>query len=137
MSEELPALANLLRHPQGRHGAFAAAKYSTAAGFVERPFPAMTDPLRQQHGAQGWFQAVWGKAHKKSRNTDADQARRAKIADAKRGEKRPQSVVDALRKTNLGNDLSAETRAKLSKAHRQRGTMPLVCRGMPTKMLCC
>ena len=83
-----------------------------------------TRKLRQEHGAQEWFQAARGKAHEKSRNAKADQSRRAKIAKAKRGKKRPASVVEALRKANLGKTLSAETRAKIGKAHRNLGTIP-------------
>ena len=61
----------------------------------------------------------------KSRETQTPiQSRREKIAEAKRGKKRPASVVEALREANLGKTLSAETRAKIGKAHRDLGTLP-------------
>jgi hypothetical protein len=51
-----------------------------------------------------------------------DPVRRAKIAAAKRGKPRPRRVIDALRRANLGRKLSAEQRAKMSAAHKRRGT---------------
>lgn len=53
-----------------------------------------------------------------------DPVRRAKIAAARRGKPRPRSVIDALRRANLGRKLSAEHRAKMSESHKRRGTMP-------------
>jgi hypothetical protein len=53
-----------------------------------------------------------------------DPVRRAKIAATKRGKPRPRSVIDALRRANLGRKLSAEQRAKTSAAHKRRGTRP-------------
>jgi hypothetical protein len=58
--------------------------------------------------------------HAKSR----DPVRRAKVAAAKSGKPRPRSVIDALRRANLGRKLSVEQRAKMSAAHKQRGTRP-------------
>jgi hypothetical protein len=53
-----------------------------------------------------------------------DPGRRAKIAAAKRGKPRPASVIETLRKANTGRKLSTATRAKMSAAHKQRGTIP-------------
>ena len=53
-----------------------------------------------------------------------DPQRRAKIAAAKRGKKRPKHVIEAMRRANLGNPLTKETRRKMSEAHRKRGTRP-------------
>ena len=53
-----------------------------------------------------------------------DPVRRTKIAAAKRGKPRPRSVIDTLRLVNLGRKLSAEQRAKMSAAHKRRGTTP-------------
>jgi len=53
-----------------------------------------------------------------------DPGRRAKIAAAKRGKPRPPEVIEALRRANLGKKLSAATRAKMSAAHKARGTWP-------------
>jgi hypothetical protein len=49
---------------------------------------------------------------------------RAKIAASRRGRPSPRHVVEALRAANLGRSLSAETRRKMSEAHRRRGTRP-------------
>jgi hypothetical protein len=53
-----------------------------------------------------------------------DPVRRAKIAAARRGKARPRKVIEALRRANLGRKLSAEQRAKISAAHKRRGTRP-------------
>jgi hypothetical protein len=50
--------------------------------------------------------------------------RAAKIAASKRGRPRPASVVEALRKANTGKKATAETRAKMSHAHKLRCTRP-------------
>jgi hypothetical protein len=49
---------------------------------------------------------------------------RAKIAAARRGRPCPRHVVEAMRAANLGRPLSAETRRKMSEAHRRLGTRP-------------
>jgi len=54
----------------------------------------------------------------------ADSARAQKIAKAKLGKPRPRHVIEAMRKARLGRKVSAETRAKMSAAHRRRGTRP-------------
>lgn len=79
-----------------------------------------TVELRRRH-----FDEPWGhKARKLARAKARDPARRAKIAAAKRGVKRPASVVEAMRKRMLGAKLPAETRRKMSEAHNRRGTRP-------------
>jgi hypothetical protein len=60
------------------------------------------------------------KAHAKAR----DPERRRKIAESRRGKKRPRHVIEAVRAANLGRKLSAEHWAKMSAAHKQRGTIP-------------
>jgi len=58
--------------------------------------------------------------HAKARDT----GRRAKIAAARRGKPRPPEVIEAMRQANLGRKLPAEQRAKMSTAHKRRGTRP-------------
>ena len=53
-----------------------------------------------------------------------DPARARKIAKAKRGKPRPRHVIEAMRRTHVGRPLPASTRAKMSAAHRKRGTRP-------------
>ena len=50
--------------------------------------------------------------------------RASKISAAKRGVPRPPHVIEAMRRANLGRKRTAETRAKISAAHRARGTRP-------------
>jgi len=57
-----------------------------------------------------------------------DPVRRAKTAAARRGKPRPPEVIEALRRANLRKKLSAATRAKLSAAHKARGTWPPAAR---------
>jgi hypothetical protein len=63
-------------------------------------------------------------ARLKAQTRAGDPARRAKIAAAKRGKPRPPHVVEAMRKGRLGTPHSAGARAKMSEAHRRRGTRP-------------
>ena len=51
-------------------------------------------------------------------------ARRAKIAAAKIGKKRPKKVVEAMRRRLLGRKLPISVRSKMSDTHRRRGTRP-------------
>jgi hypothetical protein len=60
----------------------------------------------------------------KGQAKNSDTARRAKIAAAKRGKPRPPHVIEAMRKGRLGTPHSAEARAKMSAAHKRRGTRP-------------
>lgn len=79
-----------------------------------------TRRLFQENAAQPAVVEGRRKAQAKAR----DPQRRAKIAAARRGKKRPPEVVEAVRRAHLGTKSSAETRAKLSAAHRRRGTRP-------------
>jgi hypothetical protein len=54
--------------------------------------------------------------------TARDPVRRAKIA--RKGKPRPAYVVAAMRKRQLGKRLPKATRAKMSEAHKRRGTQP-------------
>jgi hypothetical protein len=63
-------------------------------------------------------------ARKKAVAKARDPVRRVKIAAAKRGKPRPQRVHEALRRADLGRQLTREHRQKLSAAHRRRGTRP-------------
>lgn len=53
-----------------------------------------------------------------------DPERRRKIAASKRGVPRPDHVVEAMRKGRTGKPQSAETRKKMSEAHKGRGREP-------------
>ena len=50
--------------------------------------------------------------------------RAAKISASKLGKRRPASVGEKIRKARLGTKATAETRERMSEAHRQRGTRP-------------
>lgn len=71
---------------------------------------------RVEHGTsprgQKALKAMWAKA--------CDPVRRAKIAAAKIGKRRPAHVGEAVRKAHLGKPLSAETRAKMREAQQRR-----------------
>jgi hypothetical protein len=75
---------------------------------------------RVEHGkspaGRKGLEAMWSKAR--------DPGRRAKIAEARRGRPRPPHVVKMLRNANAHRWVSPETRAKLSAAHKRRGTRP-------------
>ena len=79
-----------------------------------------TSKLRSTYFLEPWARKAQTKAIAKSR----DPERRAKIAAARRGKPRPPHVVEALRKAHLGKPLSAETRRKMSEAHKGRGSWP-------------
>src|SRR5262245_3916353 len=49
--------------------------------------------------------------------------RREKIAASKRGKARPAHVVEAMRKGRTGKPQSEEARARMSRTHRERGTL--------------
>ena len=53
-----------------------------------------------------------------------EQLRRQRIAAAKQGKKRPPHVIEAMRKGRKNKLHSAATRAKISAAHKTRGTRP-------------
>jgi hypothetical protein len=54
----------------------------------------------------------------------SDPIRREKIADARRGKKRPRWIIEKMAKARRGTKHSAATRAKMSAAHKTRGTRP-------------
>ena len=83
-----------------------------------------TRKLRRAHGAEEWFKEARSKAHEQSRDDEADASRREKIAASKTGKKRPRSLMRRLAAANRGRQLNEETRAKMSQAHRKRGTIP-------------
>jgi hypothetical protein len=61
------------------------------------------------------------RAQEQSRDPEADRARREKIAEAKRGKRRPAHVGEAVARAHRGTKASAETRARMSAAHKARG----------------
>ena len=64
------------------------------------------------------------KARRRAKAAASDPERVAKIANAKRGKRRPRHVIEALRRANIGRPLSEEHRANLSAAARRRGARP-------------
>jgi hypothetical protein len=79
-----------------------------------------THRLRSDYTREPWAEAARAKGQAKN----ADPARRAKLAAAKRGKPRPAHVVEAIVRANQARKVSAETRRKMSEAHRRRGTRP-------------
>ena len=79
-----------------------------------------TTKLRQAYSQEPWAVDARAKAHGKAR----DPARRAKIAASRVGKKRPEHVLDALRKANTGRRPSASTRERMREAHKRRRTRP-------------
>src|SRR5262249_47390473 len=72
-----------------------------------------------------YFQEPWGvAAREKAWAKGKDPVCRAKIAAARRGNRRPAQVVEAGAAAQRGTRASEETRRKLSEVHRQRGTRP-------------
>lgn len=84
------------------------------------PVNAGTSELKRRNWEEDWALAARRKALSKAR----DPERRRKIAESKRGKPRPRHVIEAMTAARLGVPLSAATRAKLSAAHRRRGTRP-------------
>lgn len=84
------------------------------------PTTAGTSKLRSRHFREPWARDAQRKAWSKAR----DPGRRSKIAASKRGKPRPAHVIEALRQANLGRPLSAETRRKMSEAHKRRRSWP-------------
>src|SRR5581483_11332512 len=60
----------------------------------------------------------------KARRATQDPERNAKIAAARRGVPRPPEAVEKVRRALQGRMISAETRRRMSEAHRRRGTRP-------------
>jgi hypothetical protein len=79
-----------------------------------------THRLRKAYGREPWFKDAQRLAWAKSQ----DPARREKIAESKRGKPRPAHVVAKMRTANVGKKVTPETREKMSKTHRARGTRP-------------
>lgn len=74
-----------------------------------------TTALKAEYGSHPDFRkTVLAKAHAKAQ----DPVRCAKIAQSKRGVKRPPEVIEAMRRANLGRKLSDATRAKLRAANK-------------------
>lgn len=76
--------------------------------------------LQQAHAREPWFREMQKKAWAKAK----DPIRREKIAASRRGKPRPPHVIAALRKSHFGRRASAETRQRMSEAHKRRGTRP-------------
>lgn len=76
--------------------------------------------LRRGYGHEPFIKRALRMAVAKAR----DPERLAKIAAARRGKKRPRHVVEAVIAAHVGTNHSAETRRKMSLAHKRRGTRP-------------
>ncbi|HWB12682.1 MAG TPA: hypothetical protein VG826_25880 [Pirellulales bacterium] len=84
------------------------------------PTNAGTSQLRREH-----FDEPWGHRARKLALTKArDPKRREKIGASRRGKPRPPHVIAAMRKGRTGKPHSGEAKAKMSEAHRKRGTRP-------------
>jgi hypothetical protein len=79
-----------------------------------------TSRLRSAYCAEPWFEAARAKSAAKS----GGPARREKIAAARRGKLRPRHVIEAMAAGRRGKPHDAETRRKMSEAHKRRGTWP-------------
>jgi hypothetical protein len=75
-----------------------------------------THRLRSDYTREPWAVRARRKAVGKARDPD----RRRKIAEARRGKKRPTHVVEAVRRAHLGWTHTPEARAKLSAAMKER-----------------
>jgi hypothetical protein len=75
-----------------------------------------THRLRSAYTREPWAVKARQKAHRKAR----DPGRRAKIAAARRGKKRPPHVIEAMRKGRAGKPHPPEVRARLSAFLRER-----------------
>jgi hypothetical protein len=78
-----------------------------------------TSRLYREYTKEPWAVEAFAKAHAKAR----DPERRRKIAEAHRGKPRPPHVVEAIRRARLGSHLTEETRSRMSRTHRKRGTL--------------
>jgi hypothetical protein len=79
-----------------------------------------TSRLRSDYCGEPWFEAARAKSVAKA----GDPERRGKIAAARRGQPRPRHVIEAMAAGRRGKPHDAETRRKMSEAHRRRGTRP-------------
>jgi len=87
---------------------------------VVGPTTAGTSKLRLAHFREPWALEAQKKAWAKAR----DPQRRAKIAAARRGKPRPAHVIEVTRERYLEKTLLAETRRKMSEAHKRRRSWP-------------
>lgn len=79
-----------------------------------------TTRLRGEYSREPWAKRALRNMHATAR----DPIRCQKIAESRRGKKRPPHVVEAVRKAHLGKPLAVETRQKMSEVHKRRGTRP-------------
>jgi hypothetical protein len=79
-----------------------------------------TSRLRSDCCGEPWFEDARRKDHAQA----GDPARREKIAAARRGSPRPPHVVEAMAAGRRGKPHDAETRRRMSEAHKRRGTRP-------------
>ena len=79
-----------------------------------------THRLRSEYTDEPWSIEARKKAHAKN----GDPGRRAKIATAKRGKPRPRRVMEKLIAARTGSKHTPEAKAKMSAAHKRRGTRP-------------
>lgn len=75
-----------------------------------------TFKLKSRHSKEPWAVAARKKAWAKAQDPD----RRRKIAESKLGKTRPKHVIKAMRKGRLAKPLSAEARARISAALKER-----------------
>jgi hypothetical protein len=83
------------------------------------PATAGTARLKTEYAKEPWFAAARAKAA-----APWTEERRARQAERCRGKPRPRHVIEAMRKGRLGRPHTLEARAKMSAAHRTRGTRP-------------
>jgi hypothetical protein len=84
--------------------------WSTPGDAILRKVLAREPPVKAN------LRKAWAKA--------ADPVRRAKISAALAGKTRPRHVIEAIRTSRLGKAHSAKALAKMSAAHKRRGTWP-------------
>jgi hypothetical protein len=78
-----------------------------------------TSRLHSEYNKEPWAVEAWAKTHAKAR----DPKRRRKISAARRGKPRPPHVLEAMHRARRGMHHSEETRRKMSRTHRRRGTL--------------
>lgn len=86
--------------------------------------PQMTEGTTRLRVSRAKESPAMAAALAKSWAKAGDPARRAKIAESRRGKRRLPHVIEAMRKGRLGKPHSKETRQKMSVAHKRRGTLP-------------
>jgi hypothetical protein len=79
-----------------------------------------THRLRSEYFGEDWAADARRKAHAKN----GDPGRRAKIAASLRGKPRPWKVIERVIESHTGSHHTPEARAKMSGAHKARGTRP-------------